>query len=139
MSANAITLLTKLPFPEDFYTSPFKTPDFSTLDVVNFTSAECPLFVNLPSYDTIRENEGSKNFFFANAHEDFDEENLNYCDKSDVEILEKLGSKAFIVHSALHELLGHAPIKFFKKNENGEFNFDIHNLINPLTNSLFDK
>ena len=95
--------------------------------------------MNLPSYEQIRENEGSKNFFFANAYEDFNEENLNFCEKSDVEILEKLGSKAFIIQSALHELLGHMPIKYFKKAENGGFNFDIENLVNPLTNCLFDK
>ncbi len=97
------------------------------------------MFVNLPSYEHIRENEGSKNFFFANAHEDFYEENLNFCGKSDLEILEKLGSKAFIIHSALHELLGHAPFKYFKKSENGEFNFAVNNLMNPLTNGLFEK
>lgn len=139
LSENSITLLTKLPFPEDFYNMPYKIPHFSALEVVNFTANECPLFVNLPSYEQIRENEGSKNFFFANVNEDFYEENLNFCGKSDVELLEKLGSKAFIIHSALHELLIHAPVKYFKKSENGEFNFDNINLINPLTNCLFDK
>lgn len=118
---------------------PFKIPDFSVLEVVNYISNDCPLFINLPNYEQINENEGTKNFFFANAHEEFDEENFDFCEKSDVEILEKLGSKAFNIHSALHELLGHMPVKYFKKKENQEFNFDVHNLINPLTNSLFDK
>jgi len=158
LAENAISLLNKLPFPEDFYTSPFKIPDFSALEIVNFTSNECPLFVNLPSYEKIRETCGTKNFFFSNAYEDiyednlnfcgkvfsytyedYHEDNLNFCCKEDIEILKKLGSKAFIVHSALHELLGHSPVKFFKKDENGEYNFNINNLLNPLTNCPFDK
>jgi hypothetical protein len=134
-----LLLLTKLPFPEDFYNNPFKVSDFSALNLVNFTSNDCPLFMNLPTYDKIRENAGSKNFFFSNAHEDFYEENLNFCDEEDIETLKKLGSKAFIMHSALHELFGNSPVKLFRRFENGGFNFDVENLVNPLTNNLFNK
>lgn len=136
---NTPKLISKLPWPQDFFNTPLIIPEFIALDLVNFSSNDCPLYISLPNYVSIREVAGTKNLFFPNSHENFYEEVLNFCEKEDIEILEKLGAKAFNFHLALHELLGDASLKFLRKEENGNFNFDINHLINPMTNSLFDK
>ena len=106
---------------------------------MNFISNDCPLALNLPNYEHLKEQGRMKNFYFPNVYEDFYEENLNFCSKNDCEILCKLGLKAFILHLALHELMGHASVKYLKKDEYGNLNFDPEKTINPITNNLIEN
>ena len=45
----------------------FLSPDFVTLEVINYASNTCFKGKNVPNYDDIRDNEGFKNVFLNNS------------------------------------------------------------------------
>jgi len=131
---NSETLISALPWDKDFEKNVFTSPDFTALDVVCFSSNGCPIGINIPNYQEVKETDGFKNVSLSNAYPKFSAENLFFCNEKDIEILTQVGQQSYVMHVACHELLGHGTGKIFKKNEKGEFNFDIDFLINPLTN-----
>ena len=64
---NSEHIIPLLPWPKSMEKDEFLSPDFTTLEVICFASNYCPLGINIPNYDDIRENEGFKNVFLGNA------------------------------------------------------------------------
>ena len=64
---NSEKIIPQLPWPESMEKDKFLAPDFTTLEVIAFASKGCPLGINIPNYDDIREHEGFKNVFLNNS------------------------------------------------------------------------
>jgi len=64
---NSESIIPKLPWPPEMEKDNFLAPDFTTLEVIAFATNSCPLGINIPNYDDIRDNEGFKNVFLNNS------------------------------------------------------------------------
>ena len=64
---NSEIIIPQLPWPKEMEKDQFLAPDFTTLEVIAFASKSCPLGINIPNYDDIRDNEGFKNVFLNNS------------------------------------------------------------------------
>jgi dipeptidyl-peptidase-3 len=135
---NAETFIGNLPWSKDFEKVPFVSPDFTALDIVCFASSGCPIGINIPNYTEVQETDGFKNVSLMNAYPSYTPENIMFSTDKDIEILTQIGKQSYILHVACHELLGHGTGKLFRKNENDQLNFDIENIINPVTNERIE-
>ena len=64
---NSEHIIPLLPWPKNMEKEKFLAPDFTTLEVISFATNGCPLGINIPNYDDIRETEGFKNVYLGNA------------------------------------------------------------------------
>ena len=112
------------PWPNAYRKDKFLEPDFTSLDIITFASTGCPLGINIPNYDLVRNDVGFKNVYLANNALNYRNANLSFIRKEDEDLLKEIGSQAYELHVALHELIGHGSGKLFFEDEHGKLNFD---------------
>ena len=95
----------------------FLAPDFTTLDIVSFATNGCPLGINIPNYDDIRENEGFKNVFLNNSMGSYVPTAVQFATAEQAKLLSDNVTKCYEVHVACHELLGHGTGKLIFRTE----------------------
>ena len=121
------------PWPETFCKDKFLRPDFTSLDIITFASMSCPIGINIPNYDRVRNDHGFKNVYLANCVSDFSGGEYPFCSPEDAQLLKSVGDKAFKLEVALHELIGHGSGKLFMEKEGGGLNFDPERTFDLLT------
>ena len=121
------------PWPRNFCKDKFQRPDFTSLDIIAFAGPGCPLGINIPNYDLVRNDHGFKNVYLANNSLNYSNINFKFISKEDNKLLNEMSTKAYTLHVALHELIGHGSGKLFYSDENGKLNFDPETTKNLLT------
>lgn len=136
----APTFLNILPWGAEFEKDVFNPPEFTALDVINFSSSGIPAGINIPNYDDIRSKEGFKNVSLENVINcsyATKNELPKYLEKNDAELFQQYVLRSFAVDVAGHELIGHGSGKLFMEDENGLKNFS-ENTINPITGKVVE-
>lgn len=85
----------------------FLAPDFTTLEIICFATNSCPLGINIPNYDDIRQNEGFKNVFLGNSMPSYTMSSVQFSTEEQAKKLSENTFRTYQVHVACHELLGH--------------------------------
>jgi dipeptidyl-peptidase-3 len=131
--------ITKLPWGKDFEKEVFRSPDFTSLEVLGFASSGVPLGICIPNYDDVRQNTGFKNVILGNSASAINfSEKMNHLSDADWELYKRHFITAISVNVGVHELLGHGTGKLFSEDENGKFNFEKGAVLNPLTGKPVD-
>ena len=98
----------------------FLAPDFTALEVICFATTGCPLGINIPNYDDIRESEGFKNVFLSNAMgAPSSVSAVQFATPEQSKLLIEMMYRSYTVHVACHELLGHGTGKLIYRNDDG--------------------
>ena len=129
-------MIPKLPWPADFEKNTFTSPDFSSLEVLTFSSSGIPAGINLPNHDDIRQEIGFKNVSLGNVlSAKAPNEPIPFILQNDLLLYQNNRDEAFEVQVGIHELLGHGTGKLLQETTPGDYNFDIKNPpIDPTTN-----
>jgi dipeptidyl-peptidase-3 len=97
----------------------FLAPEFTTLDIICFAANGCPLGINVPNYDDIRDNEGFKNVFLNNSMGSYTMNAVQFATEEQSAMLTEYTIKSYECHVACHELLGHGVGKLIYRNADG--------------------
>lgn len=114
----------------------FLAPDFTTLEVICFATDSCPLGINIPNYDDIRDNEGFKNVFLGNSMKSYAISAMQFATPEQMKILSENTQKCYEVHVACHELLGHGVGKLIFRAADGTIP---HTFIDPISKEEFQS
>lgn len=125
-------LLKRLPWDKSFEKDKFLRPDFTSLEIINFSGSGIPAGINIPNYDDIRQSFGFKNVSLGNVLRSGlkSKERVNFIEDKYQQVYKDNVKLAFEVQVAGHELLGHGSGKLFMEEEKESFK----DIINPLTN-----
>ena len=72
--------------------------------------------INIPNYDDIRQEEGFKNVYLYNSFPKITAKSCKFATAHQRDLLLDYGEKVYLLHVALHELLGHGVGKLFVRN-----------------------
>lgn len=97
----------------------FLAPDFTTLEIIGFATNSCPLGINIPNYDDIRDNEGFKNVFLNNSMPSYAISSMQFATEEQMKLLAENTRNTYQVHVACHELLGHGVGKLIQRKADG--------------------
>jgi len=125
------------PWPKEFEKDKFLKPDFTSLSVLGFGCGGTPLGINIPNYDDIRQTDGFKNVHLGNCILSL--KKVNYLEKNLANILLKHHRTILFFKVAYHELLGHGCGKLFIEDLNGDKNFNVEQLINPINEKKIES
>lgn len=117
--ANSEAIIPLLPWPKEMEKDKFLAPDFTTLDIIGFATTGCPLGINIPNYDDIRESEGFKNVFLLNSLGSYQVSNVEFATPEQGKILAENTLRCYEIHVACHELLGHGTGKLIYRDKDG--------------------
>jgi len=109
-----------LPWDKDMEKENFLAPDFTMLEVICFASKSCPVGINIPNYDDIREDEGFKNVMLGNSMPSTaTSQTVQFATEEQSAILRAETVRSYEVDVACHELLGHGVGRLHYRDENG--------------------
>ncbi len=122
---NAPKFLKLLPWGEEYEKDKFLKPDFTSLEVISFGSSGVPSGINIPNYDSVRQNYGFKNVALSNVISSKDcNSRISYIDDIEQELFKKYHIPSFEIQVGLHELLGHGSGKLFDENYSNGKTYD---------------
>lgn len=116
---NSETIIPLLPWPRHMEKDRFLAPDFTTLEIISFATNSCPLGINIPNYDDIRQEEGFKNVFLGNSLGSYTQSTVQFASEEQGAILSEFTLRSYEVHVACHELLGHGVGKLIYRGADG--------------------
>ena len=132
---NSREIIPLLPWPKEMEKENFLAPDFTTLDVIAFGTSSCPLGINIPNYDDIRETEGFKNVFLNNSLGSYAINAVQFASAEQAARLTEWTLKTYECHVACHELLGHGVGKLIYRNADGSAT----KFTDPITGEEFES
>ena len=133
---NSEAIIPKLPWPKEYEKENFLAPDFTTLEIIAFATNSCPLGINIPNYDDIRDNEGFKNLFLNNSLGSYAISAMQFATEEQSAVLSENTIRCYEVHVACHELLGHGVGKLIYRNEDGSYPLTF---VDPITKETYQS
>jgi dipeptidyl-peptidase-3 len=136
---NSEQIIPQLPWPQFMEKEKFLAPDFTTLEIICFATNSCPLGINIPNYDDIRDHEGFKNVFLGNSMPSYAQSAVEFATEEQCATLSANTLRCYEVHVACHELLGHGVGRLIYRNEDGSETSFTDPITGEQFNSCYEK